>query len=724
MKIAAHAFVLLAAFPLAAPAEILLPLLEDVPARSAATPLPVDAAAANAPVPARTLDEVPASGWQPWQPVAAPAPVAPAPAVPVADAPVITGLRPAAPAPVTPPATAADSRPRTLNTWQVALSDLLPSAASSPADLVRIDLTPLKPVRKLTFQLSPRDLPQTATLTLAWNHSRLLQQSGARLEIRLNGILVGQPAFAAAGEDAPAAITSRLTLPGRLFRPGANTLLFTFAGLPAKLPATSSAQVSAPGIQIEAGRSILAVTAAAPEAPRMLDELSAWLAPRPGEPFPLHIAIPQSSPLDDALLTAGAIATQGVVLRLPGNARYHLTFSPRLRRAQDNLLIGTFAQILPFLPEDAAPLPYQGPVIALHHLPGDPSAALVVITGPSEQDVITAAAAFAAAGFPLPSAPATLATLPENYPDRSRPAAAPIPDLTATTAPADTGGGRGSRFLRFFRDVDSPPAGPVVMPPVFVRLLDGDPRTVVSMWDIISQAARREHHALIHLQASFNPPPADIAGSVLHIEVGLLSQWTPAQRERHPLRLAADGAVEYTDRLPAAATTAPGRKPPLLSWLIKRQPEAPRARPTLTWRVPAVDFTDAALMLADPDPSLPPAIILAAIDPGRLQIAVEHLQTAPLDWFDSPARRLLVWSPATPLPCLASASPDESATDAAVAPAASSPRGPATDAAASPIRPTVVIALAVLVFIGALALITNRVLRRAQKKTRVRTLAT
>ncbi|WP_342751087.1 cellulose biosynthesis cyclic di-GMP-binding regulatory protein BcsB [Termitidicoccus mucosus] len=596
----------------------------------------------------------------------------------------------------------------------------MPSASAALPDLARLDLTPARPARKVAFTLSTRDLPQSATLTLAWNHSRLLPASGALLEVRLNGMLVAQPSFAASGDADPAAVTSRIALPARLFRPGANTLSFILASLPAKLPPAPAGSVSLPSIQIEAGRSTLAATGpASPAAPRLLNELAAWLAPRPGETFPLHVSIPQSSPLDDALLTAGAIAAQGIVLRLPENARYHLTFSPRLRRAQDNLLIGTFAQVLPFLPEDAAFLPWQGPVIALRHLPGDPSSALIVVTGPSEQDVITAASAFAAAGFPLPASPVTLAAQPENYSGCSW----PVADLTpAGTPPAAAATGL---FPRIFRDRAAPPSSPAAMPPLFVRLLDGDPRTVTAMWDLVCQIARREHHPLIHLQASFNPPASAV--SVLHLEVGLLPQWTPAQHKRHPLRLAADGVVEYTDRLPlpSARTAGARQKPPLLDWLVRHEPDAPRARSALTWRVPAADFTGAALMLADPDPDASPAIILAAIDPGLLQAAVEHLQTAPLDWFATPARRLLVWSPDTPLARLAVTPPPDDAAAEAVMPADPSPHPPeAGPATALARRPAVIIALAVLVFIGALALVTHRVLRRAQKKTRIPTLAT
>lgn len=588
-------------------------------------------------LPQSTLGE-----WRHWQPAPQTTPQA-SPDATVPAAPAVEKVAEAPKketTPATPPVVEAPKRV----VWQLPLISLRGQQKYKTRLPPFLDVGIDSRSSKISFTLSDRDLPAESLLNLVFRGSLLLGESRARLEVLLNGVLIGQPSSQESLSNPDASDTSvHIEFAAKLLKPGTNTLEFVFVGGLAQsgddtFASEADNPASLPSFQVDLEDSFFEFTnpETARDAPALLSGLKTWMAPKPGKAYPIHFAIPQTPPLDDEILTAGALVAQGVALRLPTTAQYSLSYSPRLRRAQDNILIGTLNNILPYIPEDAPMPPYQGPSVSIYHLPGDKTAALLVITGPKAQDVMTAARAFAAARFMLPPASSTIVDSPKDYIFEHA-------EFKNDLAQKNRAGGALSKVSNFLAK-----GKPNPYPTQFalqVHLLDGDPRSVTAMWDFVGQIARNTRSTLLNLTASFNPIPQSVDG--LHVQVGLLSQWSAAERGQHAIRLGEEGIVQYSDTLYQEQDGVVETKTSL---------------PTLGRGIPVAAFNAGALMIrppppapvlannanadaAHPPPSLLPSVILTAASPQSLKDSVECLQTLPLREIAMSGQPLFVWSP-------------------------------------------------------------------------------
>lgn len=621
-----------------APRHVRAGLLDDVPPATRDVRL----AAREEPAPKRgavySAETLPANGWLPYaggKAVDFAPPVAKEPAksevkkpeTPVEKpAPVVSPTPPPAPTPEKPVVVAAPAQvvaapvvaPEKPEEKHFSHDAFLDAIAGGKRKL--LDLSSEKPEGEIRFAVSAGEIPEQAVLILASNNLGVAAKNDGEVIVRVNGLAVARLPL---GDGMPDG-TQDITLPEGTIREGENTLAFTLA-----MRATG-AYSGTPLAQIDLRRSKLSLEGTPAPAPATLRRLDAWLAPRPGEAFPIHIAIPQSTPLSDSLLTAGALASQGVVQRLSGS-RWEITYSARLRRDRLNVLIGSVDQIAPYLPEDAPMPPVDAPALSVSHLPGYPETPMLVISGPDNESAVIAASAYAAGEFPMPGSPATVVTEPRDYPP-------------TRGVRNDTDGPVGF-FLSHARLHDSDGSD------LRVQFTDGDPRTIVAAWDFLAQTTRRVGHGFPKLRASFNAP----ANGDARLIVGLLPQFSEKLAAKLPVKFG-DGRVYYAHAIDGTLVREP-RSSGLLADLGRGLSGEDASRTEISGRTaslgfgtPKDRFSAATLMVADgAAPGSAATMVLAATDAGALRDAVAHLQTMPKARFDV-AVNLAVWNADSEMP--------------------------------------------------------------------------
>lgn len=273
----------------------------------------------------------------------------------------------------------------------------------------------------LSFNLSTRVDPASATLHLELSNSQALLTPRSQLVVRLNDAVVAQIGLKA---SAPLTVVD-IDLPVELLRGGSNKLTFVAAQhYTNDCENPSAAELWS---QIDTSRSRLTIAGRNVAVAPRLSELQDLIGPGffGGKRFTLLTpdsaeALPAGEPGDIAIST-GATLSQALGLRLRYQAArigYAVAKpapddDPTLRLAapadmasdpSDLVLFGTKGKLSPMLGPVLADA-IKGGFIGLYALPSDPRRLVLLVSGITDEDVARAASAFGVANFPFVDAP-------------------------------------------------------------------------------------------------------------------------------------------------------------------------------------------------------------------------------------------------------------------------------------------------------------------------------
>ncbi|GLS04454.1 cellulose synthase BcsB subunit [Chitiniphilus shinanonensis] len=291
------------------------------------------------------------------------------------------------------------------------------AAAAAPGGLPLSSFLPTQgPLRlqgaegrvEFSLPISARESVQYAQLRLVATNSVSLLAERSQLAVQLNGSTVVQLPLSPRQPE----IVADIRLPVALLKPGYNTLSFVAA----QHYTMQCEDPAAPELwtEIDTTRSTLRLdTALKPINPTLAD-LADLLAPTQWSGGALTVVTPgQPQP---ALLAAGGIVAQGAALRLryqPLTVRHTLAKPAATRGGGavpgldtrglrgDAVLLGNATALRPYLaPETAARI--KGAFLAIYPMPNDARRFVVVVSGRTDEEVATAASAFAWQSTPFP----------------------------------------------------------------------------------------------------------------------------------------------------------------------------------------------------------------------------------------------------------------------------------------------------------------------------------
>ena len=234
----------------------------------------------------------------------------------------------------------------------------------------------------------------SASMHLEFTNSIALLSERSVLRVVLNDVIIAQYYLE---RDNPSRAVE-IDIPLRLMKDGFNRLQF----IAAQHYTYKCEDPSAPELytEINPDRSYLTATGILKPIPARLSFLRWWLDEKFWAPYEFNVVIPGARPMSDLHLALGSIVTQGVALALDTQP-FIVRVSNNLRAGMDNLVVGTMNELSAYLTATEVGS-INGGFLAIKPMPGDPTRAMIIISGRNEQEVGQTALAFGLINFPLP----------------------------------------------------------------------------------------------------------------------------------------------------------------------------------------------------------------------------------------------------------------------------------------------------------------------------------